>query len=275
MIMKKIVPIIVVLLIATTVIAQKGIDGLVQAERSFAAYSVAHTAKEAFQKYIDSNSIMFDNGKPVKAVELWSKRENRAGILNWRPQFAEISASGDFGYTTGPWTFRQTATDTVAGRGQYSTVWHLDKNGEWKFLVDFGINNIQENNIELRIVDAKKEKENEKVIAHVYPLVSADNNFNDMLAKKKEKAYEEWLSKESILTRNGHLPAATVVERKILIDATPQKVQYNMIGWGISPVPDMGYTYGTAVIDDKTNNYFRVWRREKGGWKIALEVLRY
>ena len=37
----------------------------------------------------------------------------------------------------------------------------------------------------------------------------------------------------------------------------------------------MGYTYGTAIINGKTENYFRIWRNEKAGWRIALEVLRY
>jgi len=275
MTMNKIIPIIIALLNCTSAIAQNGIDALVQAEKDFAAYSVAHTTKEAFQKYIDSNSIMFDNGKAVNAVEIWNKRENRPGILNWRPQFAEISASGDFGYTTGPWTFQATANDTIVGRGQYSTVWHVDKNGDWKFLVDFGINNTQVNNKELRIINAPKEIQNDKIITHVYPLVMADQNFNAALAKKKAKAFQGWLSKESILTRIGYLPAATVEERKVIIDATPSNIQYTMIGWGVSSVPDMGYTYGTATKDGKTNNYFRIWRLEKGGWRIALEVLRY
>jgi hypothetical protein len=44
---------------------------------------------------------------------------------------------------------------------------------------------------------------------------------------------------------------------------------------GVSSAQDMGYTYGTATINDKTENYLRVWRREKTGWKIAVEVLRY
>ena len=75
---------------------------MIQAEKDFAAYSVAHSTKEAFLEYIDSSSMMFDNGEPVKAIEFWNKREKKPGVLNWRPQYAEISASGDFGYTTGP-----------------------------------------------------------------------------------------------------------------------------------------------------------------------------
>src|SRR5258708_25344796 len=79
--------------------AQRTIDGLINAEKSFAAYSVAHGTKDAFLKFADSAGIAFDQGKPVHAIETWNKREKRPGVLNWQPEYAEISASGDFGFT--------------------------------------------------------------------------------------------------------------------------------------------------------------------------------
>ncbi len=274
--MNKTINTAILFLLGQPLIAQKGIDNLIQAEKDFAAYSVAHSTKEAFQQFIDSNSIMFDEGKPVKAVEFWNKREKRPGILNWHPQYAEISASGDFGYTTGPWTFQRSAADSVIARGQYSTVWHLDKDGKWKFLVDFGIDNTQPGSTEERILDTPKEPDpiplEFQQIKHV---ILADSHLNGFLGKKKSKAYQTWLSAESILNRNGFLPAANSKERKIIIDSTPAAIKYTMMGWGISAVQDMGYTYGTAVINGKTQNYMRVWRREKKGWKLAMEVLRY
>src|SRR6476619_6274717 len=83
--------------------AQKNIDGLIAAEKNFAALSVAQGTKTAFLHFLDSNGIVFDKGNPVNGIQVWTSRENRGGVLNWHPQFAEISLSGDFGYTTGPW----------------------------------------------------------------------------------------------------------------------------------------------------------------------------
>ena len=82
--------------------SQATIDGLVRAERTFAAYAVSHGMKPAFLQFADSNGIMFDKGKPVNAIQIWNTRETRAGILNWFPDHIEIAASHDFGYTTGP-----------------------------------------------------------------------------------------------------------------------------------------------------------------------------
>lgn len=273
--MNKTLNTVILFFLGQSVIAQKGIDNLIQAEKNFAAYSVAHNTKEAFQKFIDSNSIMFDNGKPVRAIEFWDKREKNAGVLNWGPQYAEISASGDFGYTTGPWTFQPTKNDSIAARGQYITVWHINKNGEWKFLVDLGVGNTQSGSTEERIIDTPKEPAFPDEHSPISLLERTETNFNSLVVKNKSKAYETWLSHESILTRNGFLPAATSAERRSIINSTPANIKYTMDGCGISIIPDMGYTYGTTVINDKAENYLRIWRREKTGWNIAVEVLRY
>ena len=57
--------------------AQKSIDGLINAEKSFAAYSVAHGTKDAFLKFADSNGVVFEQGKSANAIEAWNKREKQ------------------------------------------------------------------------------------------------------------------------------------------------------------------------------------------------------
>lgn len=256
--------------------AQKGMDELIAAERSFAAFSVAHSTKEAFLQYIDSNSLMFDKGHPVKAHAYWKQREKRPGVLNWYPQFAEISASGDFGYTTGPWTFQSSATDTVESRGLYCTVWYRNNDGEWKFLIDLGVGNTPEYpSAEVIKVDMPKQSENIAAVARVFPMVAAENDYVKELMNNKYRASEKYLSAKSILARNGQAPAITPAAQHAIIDSTSAGIKYTLEGWDIASVPDMGYVYGTTTINGKTEGYFRVWRREKNGWKIALEVVRY
>ncbi len=256
--------------------SQKGIDGLIQAEKNFAAYSVANSTKDAFLKFLDSSGIIFENGKPVNGMGAWNKREKRPGILNWHPQFAEIAESGDFGYTNGPWTFRNSSSDSVAVRGQYTTVWHITKNGEWKFLIDLGVGNTPLNSAaDVRKVDAPKKFLSTGAIPHVLPIIEVENKFLKAVAKNKSTAYKRSLSGQSILNRNGYLPASTATDQQKLIDLTSSSIQYKIDGSGMSPNVDMGYVYGTTVINGKTENYLRIWRWEESGWKIALEVLRY
>lgn len=266
----------VCLLVSSFVFSQKTISDLIAAERSFAAYSVAHSTKEAFEAFIDSSSIMFENDKPVRAVEYWSKREKRPGVLNWYPQVAEITPSGNFGFTTGPWTFRASPSDTVAARGHYMTVWHLDKSGNWKFLVDLGAENGPAGDSSfVRIFDMPKTSATTKAITHIYPLVARESNFHKQFKQNRLKAYHSVLSAQSVLLRNGQAPALLPAGQDALIRATPSKAVFHMDGWGVSEKEDMGYTYGTITINGKTDNYLRIWRHESRGWVIAAEVVRY
>ncbi|MEQ1675178.1 MAG: hypothetical protein ABL876_00675 [Chitinophagaceae bacterium] len=274
--MNKIIHISCFLFVLMPAIAQKGMDGLIRAENNFAAYSVSHSTKEAFLEYIDSNSIMFDSSRAIKAIDFWNKRKKSAGVLNWHPQYAEISASGDFGFTTGPWTFRPTANDTVVAAGRYITVWHLNKELKWKFLADLGVDNIPVHGPEKNIdINAAQYSVNYRTIASIPPLAGTENDFIQLYKESQSKAYKKYLSGASILNRNGFAPAVNNADQQLIINSTPPAAEYKLDGWGISTVPDMGYTYGTAVINGKAENYLRIWRMEKEGWKIALEVLRY
>lgn len=254
--------------------AQKNIDGLISAEKSFAAYSIANNTKDAFLKFLDSTGIVFEKGQPVNGMEAWNKKEVRPGILNWHPQFAEIAVSGDFGYTTGPWTYQpKTVTDSVVARGQYITVWHTDKNGDWKFLVDLGIGNLPStDSAEVQKISIDKIT---SVSVDLLSMVKTEENFIRTFKKDKAKAYAQFLSSHSILNRNSHLPATATPAQSVLIEETPQNTRFTINGSRIAKSGDLGFVYGSIRLNDKTENYLHIWRREKDGWKMALEVLRY
>jgi hypothetical protein len=259
--------------------AQKGIDGLINAEKKFAGYSVIHGTKEAFLKFADSSGIVFDSGKPVNAIEFWNKKEKRPGLLNWSPKFAAVAASGDFGYTSGPWTFIM--NDTIVAMGLYSTVWHIDKNGEWKFLVDLGVNNLPANDISTHFTvdptDPTYYHDN------LISLIKAEKKF---IRQTKKSGFKGWKRKEfyfrnmtgsmmTVLERNGRFPAIDGDAYQGSIANMPKRIEYSIKGSAMAPTNDLGYIYGTTLINDKTDNYLRIWRKEKDGWKIVLEVLRY
>ena len=268
--------ILLILLAAYSIQAasQSNIQQLISAEKEFASYSVANNTRAAFLKFLDSAGVVFENGKPVNGIATWSKRDVRPGVLNWHPQYAEISASGNLGYTTGPWTFQpRTVTDTIVARGQYATIWHIDKTGNWKFIVDLGVNGLPATDT------TEVEKINvEKISASSIDLksmVKAEDDFTRLFYRDKLLAYARYNSEHSILNRNGQLPATNVNEQEITIKNTPSEIKYHVDHSGIATSGDMGFIYGTTVNKDKTDNYLRVWRKEKQGWKIAMEVVRY
>jgi ketosteroid isomerase-like protein len=255
--------------------AQKTLEGLILAEKNFAAYSVANNTKDAFLKFLDSNGVVFENGKPVNGIETWLKKEKRSGILNWLPQYAEVSASGDFGYTTGPWIFQQNSVqDSVVASGHYTTVWHVNKEGDWKFLVDLGTNN----NPFINTDSVYKIRPTQSLIkpGNKKSLLAAETGFFQSMKKLKQKTYQKNISTIScILKRNNTEPACSQDSYLKTISATPDFLEYKILGSGISVAGDIGYIFGSVVSNNKTENYLRIWRKEKQGWKLAVEVLRY
>ena len=263
------------LFINSAVFAQDKIDPMINAETNFAEYSVEHGMKAAFLKFLDSNSVVFEKGQPVNGIESWSKRPEAKGILNWKPFYAEISQSGDLGFTSGAWTFQPNSiNDSIVARGGFNSIWKKNKYGEWKNIVDLGVNKTPKPNIskiEKFYTEQQKGKKGD-----LESLLESERHFTTTFEVSPKLAYEYFLSSSSILNRNGKQPVkANSSERTDLINNTPAGIKFNVLGSGISTSGDLGYVYGTITLNGKISNYLRAWRKEKNDWKIALDVLPY
>ena len=272
--MKKKFFFIAIVLLSTRIFGQRSIDSLIQAEKNFANTSLVVSTNEAFIKFIDTAGIVFDKGKPVNGLHLYSNSQRRPGILTWEPEYAEIASSNDFGYTTGPWKFYQNSPkDNPVAEGYFVTVWHLTDHNQWKFLIDFGITCAKKN----KKVTVKKRSAGNLKLEQENPqsLNQAEEKFIQAYTSQGAKAYDSFLSSQSRINYAGFLPATNSGERKILLDSLPSNIHYTILGSGMSPRKDLGYVYGSAVINDKQDGYLRIWRKEENGWKIAVEVLHF
>jgi ketosteroid isomerase-like protein len=60
-------------------------------------------------------------------------------LLSWRPTSAEVSRSGDLGYTIGRWEWgARLGSGAPARRGTYVTIWRKQGDGTWKVVLDVG-----------------------------------------------------------------------------------------------------------------------------------------
>ena len=62
--------------------------------------------------------------------------------LEWTPEFADMSASGDLGYTYGTYVFTSKDKDgkPITDHGKYTSIWKKQKDGTWKVVLDMGNN---------------------------------------------------------------------------------------------------------------------------------------
>jgi ketosteroid isomerase-like protein len=60
--------------------------------------------------------------------------------LTWTPVKADMSASGDLGYTYGNYVFtaKNKQGKVVVNYGKYTSIWKKQNDGRWKVVVDMG-----------------------------------------------------------------------------------------------------------------------------------------
>jgi len=125
----------VVALPARAAVAPVTPDPVVAAERAFAADGYVMGIKKSFLAHMADDAILM-TPDPVNARETFLASPDDkpdAPKLEWWPTWAGISASGDLGFTTGPYS--------VGGqrRGHYFTVWKKQADGKWKWVFDGGV----------------------------------------------------------------------------------------------------------------------------------------
>ena len=113
-------------------------DDMVAAERAFAADAGARSTRAAFLAALADDGLVFAPG-PSNGQRVWQARPENKNRLEWAPELAEISASGDLGYTSGPWRFTPDGAEKPAGFGHFFTIWRKGADGKWKVLIDHGI----------------------------------------------------------------------------------------------------------------------------------------
>jgi ketosteroid isomerase-like protein len=111
-------------------------------EKAFQQMVREKGAGEAFIFYADENACIVRGERLIKGreeISAWyGKRQSSGMQLFWTPDFVDVSASGDIGYTYGTYTF--TITDSTGsaktGKGIFHTVWKRQEDGSWRYVWD-------------------------------------------------------------------------------------------------------------------------------------------
>jgi ketosteroid isomerase-like protein len=112
-------------------------NALLAREREFSSTSAAQGAQKAFDAYAAEEVRVFRNknlpfvGKKLAATALPSSPT----VWTWEPAFADVSQSGDLGYSYGTYQVaKKDATEKVE-TGNYYRIWKKQGNG-WKVVTD-------------------------------------------------------------------------------------------------------------------------------------------
>lgn len=249
-------------------------SALIKTENAFEKSCLEKGIRDGFLAYVDSNGIVLTKKGTMNAKQFWNSLPAFAGVFTWSPSYAEMSISGDWGYTTGNYEHRpKTIADPVNESGQYTTVWHKTPDGEWKYLIDIGnahppapLDKQPKTILIKKYAAGMNNRESMPDEPEKEFILSFENNISD--------AYQKHAGTQYILNLTGHLAITSKDSAVILLDKIQPSLKYHASGSIISPGKDMLAVYGTLGPDNTGGNYLRIWRHEKDGWKIALEVIK-
>jgi ketosteroid isomerase-like protein len=266
---------------------QASFESLIAAERAFSKTSVEKGTREAFLTFLADDGLLFGPG-PVNGKKQWEPRPAQSpGILIWRPIHADIAASGDLGYNTGPFEIRPNDPSRPKGYGHFMSIWKKQADGTWKVAVDMGNRHPAPAGSEPTVDGADtpirlsgvKPATGKTGAPEIAALVEEDRAFGKEVASKgTEAAYLARLAAEPRLYRDGSYPAVGMAAAKKTLAGAPP-LSTKPLGGDISKAGDFGYTYGEYQMrtapaggQPEAGHYTRIWRKQGKDWKLLLEV---
>lgn|SRR5512143_304389 len=113
------------------------------ADSSFSDLAYRMGTGYAFSNTVADNGVLFGSPQFVigpDAVRAFYAAQGTATSLTWRPVYAAVSDSRDLGFTIGEYISTGLGPSGAAVQrfGKYLTVWKLQRDGAWKFVVDGG-----------------------------------------------------------------------------------------------------------------------------------------
>lgn len=275
--MKKILLLILTILSICfeVILAQENVlKKLVQTELDFSKLSETQGTKTAFLANLTEKSIFF-RPFPVNGMKIWSESQDSTSLLTWFPIWAEVSAAGDLGFTTGPYVLSNRKNKTqAASYGNYITIWQKQNDGNFKILLDLGCSN-PEPNQKMEVFNDFNSSTKKKKIK------SFDTAQETETIKKNEQSTDIQLLKTSRFLRAGQFPlVGQTAIQAYLQTQNYQNKTYQADLVEIAQSGDLAYSYGKFSAQSKTENktesgyYVRIWRKiAKQNWALALDIV--
>lgn len=117
---------------------------ILETEQNFAKMARDEGIRNAFLTYAAEDAVLMRNNALVigkKAINVYFENntsKDKDVSLIWKPDFVDVAASGDLGYTYGHYTYSYIDSSgiKIENKGVFHTVWKRQPDGTWRFVWD-------------------------------------------------------------------------------------------------------------------------------------------
>lgn len=272
---------------------EAALASLVEAERSFARTSEEKGVREAFLAWLAPDAVVF-RPAPVEGRPVYERMGPASpAVLTWAPEIADVSASGELGYTSGPYELRPGRGADPTGSGHYVSIWKRQPDGAWRVVLDAGIPHPPQGPPPATVRDLGPPAAGEAPELSPEALREAEAAFVKGAAGAFEErtgrdgrraAYKRFAAEGVRSYRPGRPP---LVGKPALLEIVPARSgrvspgspgRRSTIQAGLAYAADLAYEFGTfesgkSPSETETFAYLRIWRRApRGEWAIVLDL---
>ncbi len=261
---------------AASSFAQSPAAKIFETEKAFEKVAAEKGVNAAFIEFMAPMGVMFVP-EQRNAREFWKSIPASPAYLTWNPIWIDVASNGMLGYSIGNSIRRPKGKDDPnAEYGHYISVWTRQSDGEYRALLDVGINHPKPASIPTEWkspADAGVDKNEGRLSA-------ADSAvpFYASVEANPAKAYKSYLTDDSIMMRSGKEPLiGKKVALKYIEDQKPT-IRFPKRKAFVEG-PDLAYVYNVySIVDNEGKeleggNFVQVWKLRKGKWLIAADVL--
>jgi ketosteroid isomerase-like protein len=258
------------------------LQSLADAETAFAKMATEKGTRTAFLAYLADEGVIFEPG-PANGKKTWEKRAPSESLLTWEPNFVAVSRSGDFGYTIGPWEFKQDRKDTEPKAfGQFLSIWKKQKDGAWKVVLDAGVKTPKPvgkpsdaqpqatpmpNLGKIEKIDLDAARNDVRKVERRFAAASAADTGGAIIA---------FASDDIRVLREGVFPAVGEDGAQLMLNSDHAKTTLQPAGGDISQAGDLAYEYGKYVTErgagPERGHYVMIWKKNvRGTWRLSVD----
>jgi ketosteroid isomerase-like protein len=250
---------------------------LVKAEKEFAATLAKSGSKAAYASFAAADGLAF-RPNPVNAKTFYASHPDSKNI-SWTPVYAKVSRSGDWGFTTGPYTEKGDKTSY----GQYLSVWKAN-GSKWELALDLGtssnkpLNKVTPVFIEPKDFYKPKFLNDKQRAAGADIIGTTEKTLNTTLKSYGMAAFAGFLNPDARLLFPGYEPMIGKDNILPFFNSMVSKITLKTTKVDKADGGDLAYTYGIATVDYKADlresfNYVFIYERQADhNWNIIVQV---
>lgn len=256
-----------------------GQAGILAAEWAFIRHCERDGMKPAFQAAFHPEGLLF-RPEPQNGRDWYARLPETPARLSWFPAVAGTAQSGDLGYTSGPWEWRERPEASATAFGWFLSVWKRDPEAGWQLLWDIGIptRSAARGVRPLPVPGSTRpDPQPSAVPLSAEQALELDRRFAAAASARAELAYRTHLAPEGRLYRSPDPPSVGWVPARALLASRPGPAAWEPAGSAAAASGELLFVHGTyqrrpPAGPPESGTYVRAWRRLGTAWTLEFDL---